>query len=220
MKKVFTYGKWFTFCFLGFIILYIVLFTILSTITIDNRKIVKADHNIPIYLSTNGVHTDFILPVSNSVVNWEQELGEQYKDIVWLGFGWGDRGFYIDTPEWKDLKAGTAINALFGLGQSAMHVTQYKNIRTDKDCIMLYLSNSEYDLLVNYIKQSFNRDIANKPIEVHAAGYSTYDRFYEAVGNYSMFYTCNSWANQGLKKAGQPAALWTLTDWGIFRNYR
>ena len=43
--------------------------------------------------------------------------------------------------------------------------------------------------------------------------------FYEAKGSYSLFYTCNSWANQALKAANQKAALHTLTDTGIFRHY-
>ncbi|MDR0229990.1 MAG: TIGR02117 family protein [Flavobacteriaceae bacterium] len=220
MKKVFRFGKWFAICFLSFVVLYIILFTALSAITVGKQEVTITEKTIPIYLSTNGVHTDFILPVSNTIVNWKEELGDQYENTAWLGFGWGDRGFYIDTPEWKDLKASTAINAMFGLGKSAMHVTQYSSIVADEDCVLLYVTDSEYRSLVDYIKHSFNRTEDGKPIVVNALGYSRYDKFYEAIGNYSMFYTCNSWANEGLKKTKQPAALWTLTDWGIFRNYR
>jgi hypothetical protein len=55
-------------------------------------------------------------------------------------------------------------------------------------------------------------------IETEAV-YGKNDIFYEAKGSYSLFYTCNSWANQALKAASQKAALHTLTDTGIFRNY-
>ena len=41
----------------------------------------------------------------------------------YLAFGWGDKGFYLDTPEWSDLKASTAFKAAFALGNSAMHTT-------------------------------------------------------------------------------------------------
>jgi hypothetical protein len=46
------------------------------------------------------------------------------------------------------------------------------------------------------------------------------DSFYEAKGAYTLFYTCNTWANNGLKAINQKAALWTATDRGIFQHYR
>ena len=49
--------------------------------------------------------------------------------------------------------------------------------------------------------------------------YGTNDAFYEAKGHYSLFYTCNSWANQALKAAHQKAALWTISDTGILQHY-
>jgi hypothetical protein len=44
--------------------------------------------------------------------------------------------------------------------------------------------------------------------------------FYNAKGRYSLFYTCNTWANQALKSANQKAALWTIFDFGIFQHYK
>ncbi|HXU27639.1 MAG TPA: DUF2459 domain-containing protein, partial [Bacteroidia bacterium] len=46
------------------------------------------------------------------------------------------------------------------------------------------------------------------------------DSFYEAVGVYGLFYTCNTWANNGLKYCGQKACLWTPFEKGIFYQYR
>ncbi|MFP3836064.1 DUF2459 domain-containing protein, partial [Chryseobacterium sp. SIMBA_028] len=46
------------------------------------------------------------------------------------------------------------------------------------------------------------------------------DAFYDAKGTYSFFYTCNTWANNALKAAGQKAALWTPSDFGIFQHYK
>ena len=40
----------------------------------------------------------------------------------WIAFGWGDRGFMLNTPTWSDLRPGTAIVALSGAGSGAMHV--------------------------------------------------------------------------------------------------
>ena len=50
--------------------------------------------------------------------------------------------------------------------------------------------------------------------------YPQLNSFYEAKGSYSFFYTCNTWANNGLKAMGQKAALWTPSDFGIFQHYK
>ena len=47
-----------------------------------------------------------------------------------------------------------------------------------------------------------------------------YDAFYDAKGKYSLFYTCNTWANCALKAANQKASLWTVYDKGIFCHYK
>ncbi|MFM7854609.1 MAG: DUF2459 domain-containing protein [Flammeovirgaceae bacterium] len=45
------------------------------------------------------------------------------------------------------------------------------------------------------------------------------DSFYEAKGTYNLFFTCNTWVNEGLKKAGLKACLWTPFDSGLLRKY-
>jgi 3-dehydroquinate synthetase len=51
------------------------------------------------------------------------------------------------------------------------------------------------------------------------AVYGEFDAFYEANGNYHLFHTCNTWANNGLKAAHQKAAIWTPFESGIFYHY-
>lgn len=33
----------------------------------------------------------------------------------WVGIEWGDKGFYLNTPEWKDLTEKTALVAALGI---------------------------------------------------------------------------------------------------------
>jgi hypothetical protein len=54
--------------------------------------------------------------------------------VNYLAFGWGDKGFYLNTPEWADLKVSTALNAAFGLSSSAIHSTFYKKLRENETC--------------------------------------------------------------------------------------
>jgi uncharacterized protein (TIGR02117 family) len=194
----------------------------LSKITVNSEAENQAKE-ISIYIMTNGVHTDLVLPVRNEVKDWSREIkyeNTQAKDSTtnFLAFGWGDKGFYLNTPEWSDLKASTAFNAAFGLGNSAMHTTFYKSVKESKSCIRIDVSKKNYQKLVNYIEAGFQHDNNQDPIFIEATTYGKNDSFYEANG-YNLFQTCNSWANNALKEANQKAAFWTVTDTGIFCHY-
>jgi hypothetical protein len=74
---------------------------------------------------------------------------------------------------------------------------------------------------VLYIQNSFDKDVDGHFINIKTtANYGLNDAFYEAKGSYSLFCTCNTWANNGLKSCGQKAALWTPSDKGIFLHYQ
>ena len=139
--------------------------------------------------------------------------------MKYLAFGWGDKGFYLDTPKWSDLKASTAAKAAFYLGTSAMHTRYYSNIKEDEECVKISISKSDYEGLVQYITDSFRMGEDNKVQWIEGRSYGPYDAFYEGTGGYSLFYTCNTWANNALKAANQKAALWTVYDGGIFCHY-
>ena len=101
-----------------------------------------------------------------------------------------------------------------------MHATFYKQIKENEDCIKINISKEEYQKLIAYIEDSFQVDAEGNPILINATTYGQNDSFYEAHRKYSLFYTCNTWANNALKSADQKAAFWSPTDTGIFRHYR
>jgi hypothetical protein len=65
-----------------------------------------------IYITTNGVHLDIVLPVENVEPEFLSRL-EILPGTKYVSFGWGDKEFYINTPQWKDLTLKTAFKALF-----------------------------------------------------------------------------------------------------------
>ena len=138
----------------------------------------------------------------------------------YLAIGWGDRGFYLETPTWSDLKVSTALNAATGLSSSALHITFYKSLKEGIDCKKITIDSNEYKKLIVFINDSFQLNNGNVTKIDTKAVYGNNDAFYEAKGSYSLFYTCNTWANQALKAANQKAALWTISDTGIFRHYK
>ncbi|MEO8517067.1 MAG: TIGR02117 family protein [Flavobacterium sp.] len=224
VKKIFkTIGKTF-FGIIAFLLVYVVCVFLISKITV-NSDISQKDKETEIFILTNGVHTDIVVPLKNSTKDWTREIQFQEtkaKDSLanYLAFGWGDKGFYLETPEWSDLKASTALKAATGLSSSAMHTTFYKSLSESENCRRIKISTEEYQKLSSFISDSFKRD-SNQEVEwISGHNYGKNDAFYEAKGSYSLFYTCNTWANNALKSAHQKASLWTVYDKGIFCHYQ
>lgn len=224
INTILYYLKRIGFFLLGFIVLYGCSVFILSKIPV-NSKVARIENDVTIYIKTNGVHTDIVVPVRNEIKDWTKEIkveNTKGKDssMAYIAFGWGDKGFYLNTPRWSDLKYSTAFNAAFGLGDSAMHATFLKEISINNNCIRLGISKENYKRLIAYIEGSFQLDVQQMPIFIASTTYGLNDSFYEAKGSYSLFYTCNTWANNAVKSANQKAALWTVTDTGIFCHYQ
>lgn len=208
----------------GFVVLYGVLCLLLPLIPISAEKTTEPK-TITIYLLSNGMHTDLVLPTQNEFIDWTTKVspddtkGKKRGD--WLAFGWGDKGFYLNTPTWADLKFSTAVKAAFWMSDSAMHTTYLGGTEGYEKVAQLSLTAAQYKRLVSYIDQQFDKDVQGKyiPIPTNAV-YGTTDAFYEAKSTYNFLYTCNTWADYGLRAAGQKYALWTATDSGIFRHYK
>lgn len=210
---------------LAILILYVGLAYLIPFIPVKAEE-TSDPKTIEAYILTNGVHTDLVVPVKTKFIDWSNKIPfadtkGQKTDYQYASFGWGDKGFYLDTPTWADLKFSTAFNAAFWLSSSAMHVTYYKTMKEGEDCKKIMLTDKQYQSLVNYIDDRFDKDTKGQYMLVKTdAVYGDNDAFYDAKGSYSFAYTCNTWANNGLKKAGQKAALWSPTDFGIFQHYQ
>lgn len=180
---------------------------------------------VEIYIMTNGVHTDLVLPIKHELKDWTVLLNPSDTksgdtSVNYAAFGWGDKGFYLETPTWADLKFSTAFKAAFFLSSTAMHVTFYKTREENESCKKLCISRESYKKLVRYIDDSFEKEKSGTGRLISGASYRDNDLFYEANGTYNLFVTCNTWVNNGLKAANLKACLWTPFDKGIFYQYR
>lgn len=224
LKKTFKFLGWTILAIITFLVLYLISVYFISKITV-NSTVAQVDEKdgIAIYILSNGVHTDIVVPVTNEVKDWRNQIQfnqTKSKDstMQYVAFGWGDKGFYLHTPQWSDLKASTAFKAIFGVSSSAMHTTFFKQLKEGVDCKRILISKENYQKLVAYISESFPDP--NHPQWIEGYSYGMKDAFYEAKGSYSLFYTCNTWANSALKAANQKASLWTVYDRGIFCHYQ
>lgn len=199
----------------GFILLYFILAFLLSVIP-KNAELVDCAEKETVYLISNGIHLDIILN-RNQIDAALLKALKIPATVKYVAFGWGDKGFYLQTKTWNDLKMSTLVKALFLKSESAMHVTSY--YYKSENFVPLSLCPIQIEVLKTHIETSFIKTKAEKIIEI-GEGYGKNDHFYEAEGSYNAIKTCNEWVNIGLKKANVKTSVWSPFDKGIFYHVR
>jgi uncharacterized protein (TIGR02117 family) len=209
---------------IGVLVAYALLAVVLGLIPL-NRDFVPADHGVKIFVTTNGMHADLVLPVQSDVIDWRTEYPTPLFPHVdehagYIAIGWGSRAFYLNTESWADLSAQTAAEALSGVGRSAMHIEYQPPPKPGADAIALNLSTDQYRELVTYIREHAIRDSGAHPVVIAGRHYNKHDAFFEAGGTYSALTTCNEWTRRALNRAGVRVPAWAPLDTALFYHLR
>ena len=171
---------------------------------------------VTLFVESSAVHTAIIVPKQAAGVDWRdwapgQDLRDpRYAGFPFLAIGWGEAGFFRETPHWRDVKPGTILHAALGSDRTLIHVDHLPLPRANGgDIRMIRLSPQAYRKLVAFIQASWRRGGRHDP------GYDVYDAFYEANGRYSATHTCNSWTGNALAAAGVRMGWWTPFPWTV-----
>lgn len=202
----------------GIVVLYILTAVVFSVLTVNSGF--KPDkHGITIYLKSNGAHVDIYTPLKNEIFDWTTVIDIndfEPGDHRYAAVGWGDKGFYMETPTWNDLSLPVAFRALFIYSESTMHVTLAESISESDRCVAIDVSPEQYRKLMTNIMAKFRDEGKLEPIDALADYYPNQnDRFYPAKGSYWYYETCNVWTSRVLGKAGIKAAIWSPFAWGV-----
>ncbi|MGK7874882.1 MAG: DUF2459 domain-containing protein [Xenococcaceae cyanobacterium] len=173
-----------------------------------------------ICVSNSGFHTDLLVPVQNQIFDWQNYLSE--KDIPpdvsvpyrYVGFGRGDRTFYMEPPPRLSRKLSTGFKALFLPTPSVIRVQGHRKIPQNIEVKCFGVSRIGYLKLIEFIKASFQLDNQGRKILI---GYDRHFQasFYGAKGSYSLLRNSNSWTAEGLRSANVNTPLWTGFSWAI-----
>jgi len=203
-------------------LLYLLVAAALGLIDVNRefRSTPVAAGGIAIYLRTNGVHAEIVLPTRVGGHDWSiafpsSQMRALQAPAPWIAFGWGDRAFMLETPTWRDIQLGTSLRALAGLGSGAMHV-EYVARPEAYEVAQLQISAAQHARLIAAIESSFRRAADGRPIRIDAPGYGDTDAFYEAIPRYSWRFTCNEWVRSVLSDAGLPVPLWAPFEHTLF----
>lgn len=181
----------------------------------------QADGDYCIYVQSNGIHTDVCLPTVTEVIDWSTFVSKgpfsNEGSFEYITIGWGDKGFFLNTPTWAELKMSTALTAAFLPSETAMHVQYSKEPEVSELRVKVYINESDYKNLILFVKSSFK--LKNEKIDlIRGKGYSKSDNFYEANNSYHLFHTCNSWTNNALKTAKIKTGVFALFPHGILSH--
>lgn len=209
--------------FIAFVVCYITIALIFMSISVGQK--LESKKGVTVYMKTDGIHTDFVFPVEHKDIDWKRvfsPLDTKGKNphLEYISIGWGDQGFFLNTPEWSDLKVSTAVNACFYMSKSAVHINYMKDLDQVKAYYVQFtIPEKKYKHLYKYVYKTLKRDKSQKVECITGRGYWETDAFYEAKGVYGLFNTCNSWINKGLKSADLPSCFWAPFNSGIYHKY-
>ncbi len=149
-----------------------------------------------ICVADNGFHSDILLPADDRTL-----------DYKYLGYGWGDRFFFMKNPEQTGLKdkAIGGFKALFLPTATAMRVSKYSRLPKKVTCIKI--SEKDYLNLKKYIESSFELSENGERIFIKKDLHYR-NTFYAGKGIYSALRNCNSWTAEALRKADLNTPVW------------
>jgi len=187
-----------------------------------NRGWTEAEQGTTIYLASNGVHADLILPAEAQGLDWRPllplgDFAAPDASARWIAFGAGERRVYLDTPRWRDIKPRTIWAALSG-GERVMHVEWVSHPGYKARAIRL--RPEEYRRLWAAVRAGFMLDRRGRPQRIDHPGYGAQDAFYLGAGKTSAIKTCNSWVGERLRVAGVKTGAWTPFAQGLLWRYR
>ena len=217
IKKIIRWIRNVIIAFLSIIALYFLLAVLLTIIPVNSNYKPPRKGTI-IYLTSNKVHTDFVLPVETQQKDWRKDFPDTtFKKVdstfKYISFGWGDKEFYLNTPTWSDFKLDIALQALFFSPASLMHITYLKRKPIESDFSKeLLISKEQCEKLINYLDNSFIKDKNGKYILIKVTFRSSNENYYESGESYNFINTCNNWTNEGLKQMGIKTATWAPFD--------
>ncbi|WP_375270971.1 TIGR02117 family protein [Sphingomonas sp.] len=175
---------------------------------VTNRDWRPPAEGVTIWIEDNGIHTDLVMPKQAAGVDWRRVFGggalrePAYAGFAHVAVGWGERGFFVNTPTWWDLRPGTVIAAAVGSEDTVLHVEHVPRPVEGERVRAVVLTPAEYRRLARVVRGSL---AAGEPVR----GYAGYDAFYPAHGRYDLLNTCNAWTGRALRRAGVRVGRWT-----------
>ena len=164
------------------------------------------------WVANYGWHTEIILPASVLTADLAQL---RPPGAVALSFGFGKTDFMVvPSPGLGDFLAGAVP------GPATVRVLTLRvppPASTGSPLVRVVLSPERLGRLQAFLSGAIARGADGAPV-VAATPPDADTRFYAASYGYSLAYTCNSWAADGLERAGLPMEFGVVFAGGVMRG--
>lgn len=188
-----------------------------------NRGFEPSPGGTIVYLRSNGVHAELVLPVVSRAADLRARLPRSpagMQPATHVSIGWGDRRVYPETRTWADLREWSAVRALLGLNGAVLHVEFVAAPFSEDGLLALALPDRQFTRLAEGVLATFVRNDAGEPVTAQARGYGLRDAFYHAHGRFDAFRTCNEWVRRILADAGVRTAAWSPFQQALYFQAR
>ena len=213
-----TIGKWTALPVLGLVallLLYALAALACALLPLGGRTQSVGADDPALFVCASLAHTDIYLPLRGDGGDLRSAffaVAGDAPDDAYIAVGWGDLGFYRETPRWADLRFSTAFRAFAGLGPAALRVRAV-NAPASESCVRIAVDPAGRKALARFILASADNDAAGFPRLIEQSGPG--EAFYAAKGRYSPWRTCNVWTAEALAEAGLPTAVWAPFSFGV-----
>jgi uncharacterized protein (TIGR02117 family) len=161
-----------------------------------------------IYVVRRGWHTGVAIALEDWP-NLEWQLIEEFPDVEYLEFGWGDERFYQAerNTSWLGIRAAlwptSSVIHVIGLREPI-----FDDVHAD-EIVAVRLSRNGLRALTKSIKREFSGE---RPVQSGSPLGAAPDpnRFYEARRSFYFPRMCNWWIAARLKEAGCPIQPWSV----------
>ncbi len=187
-----------------------------ALVPLTGRAQTLAADDPALFVCASLAHTDVVVPLNDLSGAWRlvfPAVAGEAPDYAYLAIGWGDLGFYQNTPRWRDLTANTAFRAFAGLGPTTLHVLAVNPPRDVPSCAKIWVDGRGREALLRFILATAANDEFGIPHVLAAPRVG--EAFYAANGRYSPWRTCNQWTSEALAAAGVTTALWAPFSFGV-----
>jgi len=163
---------------------------------------------------SNGWHTAIVVPRPALAATDLLPETEDFPDVAFLEFGWGDRVYY---PA-KDPTLGMALGAALTPTPAVLHMAGRDRAPVPGDgspeVVLVALTQDGFEHMVRAIAGEFKRPAGGRA-EAISAGLYRNSKFYDAEGSFHLFNTCNTWTARMLRAGGvklSPSGVVTADD--------
>ena len=173
--------------------------------------------NVTVFVVSHEWHTGFVVPV-DMISNKIPELKKRFISAKSIEFGWGDKGFY----QANEITSRLTLRAIFWPTDTVIHAVAVPGdvfeYFPNSEIIPINLNQKEYENLIQFISNSFQRDHKGNVTALKNGIYGN-SQFYAGVGSYYLLNTCNVWTAKGLKSSGSKINTTFKLTAGSIMNY-